>query len=363
MDGDNQADVLVIGSGMGGATFAAGLAPSARESSFWNAASVWSTARMRATRARSSNAASSGRRRNGSTAAGQPFNPGNYYYVGGNSKFYGAVLIRYRAEDFSTIVHRDGTTPGWPFAYDELEPWYTRAERLYQVRGALGFDPTEPRAFRALSASRRSRRARHRGRARAAEEGRAAPVLAAARRRHRALAERAADAVGRLSRTRDPARWMRRAAASPRRWRIQTSTLRTGVRGRAAARWRRTASGSRASRRSARASAQRSRPGSSCCRRARSIRRRCCCAAEGVANRSDTVGRHFMNHNSSAVLAVDPRTVNDFGLSEDARDQRFLSRRRQRRSAARQHPAARPGHRRRSSRPICRGRRNGRCIG
>jgi len=26
---------------------------------------------------------------------------------------------------------------------------------------------------------------------------------------------------------------------------------------------------------------------------------------------SDLVGRHFMNHNSSAVLAVDPRTVND----------------------------------------------------
>ena len=29
--------------------------------------------------------------------AGQAFNPGNYYYVGGNTKLYGAVLIRYRA--------------------------------------------------------------------------------------------------------------------------------------------------------------------------------------------------------------------------------------------------------------------------
>ena len=28
----------------------------------------------------------------------------------------------------------------------------------------------------------------------------------------------------------------------------------------------------------------------------------------GVANRSGAVGRHFMNHNCSAVLAIDPRT-------------------------------------------------------
>ncbi len=34
-------------------------------------------------------------------------------------------------------------------------------------------------------------------------------------------------------------------------------------------------------------------------------------ADKGLANRSDMVGRHFMNHNSSAVLAIDPRTVND----------------------------------------------------
>ena len=77
--------------------------------------------------------------------AGQPFNPGNYYYVGGNSKFYGAVLIRYRACDFRPIAHAEGTTPGWPFDYDELEPWYTKAESLYRVCGALGDDPTEPR--------------------------------------------------------------------------------------------------------------------------------------------------------------------------------------------------------------------------
>ena len=77
--------------------------------------------------------------------AGQAFNPGNYYYVGGNSKLYGAVLLRYRARDFAPIAYAEGATPGWPFPYEELEPWYGRAEKLYNVHGALGFDRSEPR--------------------------------------------------------------------------------------------------------------------------------------------------------------------------------------------------------------------------
>ena len=77
-------------------------------------------------------------------AGGAAFNPGNYYYVGGNSKFYGAVLIRYRKEDFAAMEHFGGVSPAWPFSYDEFEPWYSRAEQLFRVRGALGEDPTEP---------------------------------------------------------------------------------------------------------------------------------------------------------------------------------------------------------------------------
>ncbi len=75
---------------------------------------------------------------------GTPFNPGNYYVAGGNSKFYGAVLARYRAEDFAPMRHLGGTTLGWPLTYDQLEPHYQAAETLYQVRGVLGQDPTEP---------------------------------------------------------------------------------------------------------------------------------------------------------------------------------------------------------------------------
>ncbi|WP_375550276.1 GMC family oxidoreductase N-terminal domain-containing protein [Rhodophyticola porphyridii] len=75
---------------------------------------------------------------------GEPFNPGNYYCVGGNSKFYGAALIRFRETDFAPVRHMGGTTSGWPFDYAELEPWYQAAEEMYEVRGCLGEDPTEP---------------------------------------------------------------------------------------------------------------------------------------------------------------------------------------------------------------------------
>ena len=76
--------------------------------------------------------------------SGEPFQPGTYYWVGGNTKFYGASLPRFRREDFGEIVHHDGTSPAWPFTYDDLEPHYTRAERLFQVHGTTEEDPTEP---------------------------------------------------------------------------------------------------------------------------------------------------------------------------------------------------------------------------
>jgi choline dehydrogenase-like flavoprotein len=76
---------------------------------------------------------------------GQGFNPRNYYYHGGNTKFYGAVLYRYRSTDFDGVAHADGDAPAWPFRYDELSPWYDRAEQLFKVRGTLGEDPTEPK--------------------------------------------------------------------------------------------------------------------------------------------------------------------------------------------------------------------------
>ena len=63
--------------------------------------------------------------------------------MGGATKLYGAALYRLRAEDFGELQHHDGTSPAWPISYDDIEPYYTLAEQLYEVHGAHGEDPTE----------------------------------------------------------------------------------------------------------------------------------------------------------------------------------------------------------------------------
>jgi choline dehydrogenase-like flavoprotein len=55
---------------------------------------------------------------------------------------YGAALYRLRPEDFGEIHHVDGVSPAWPLSYADFEPWYTKAEWLYQVHGIHGEDPT-----------------------------------------------------------------------------------------------------------------------------------------------------------------------------------------------------------------------------
>jgi choline dehydrogenase-like flavoprotein len=77
---------------------------------------------------------------------GKDLHPHTNYYVGGNTKFYGAALFRLRKEDFGEIRHYGGISPAWPISYDDLEPYYTEAEKLYHVHGTRGEDPTEPPA-------------------------------------------------------------------------------------------------------------------------------------------------------------------------------------------------------------------------
>ncbi len=139
-----ETDVLIVGSGMGGATLAAGLAPSGLRITVLERGE-----RLADCPEARDPAAIFGRghfkpKETWNDAEGRPFNPGNYAYVGGNSKFYGAVLLRYREADFRPLRHRDGVTPGWPIAYADLEPFYTEAERLFRVRGDASADPTEP---------------------------------------------------------------------------------------------------------------------------------------------------------------------------------------------------------------------------
>src|SRR6266498_3343586 len=75
---------------------------------------------------------------------GKEFTPKQHYYVGGNTKVYGAILFRFRERDFRAIQHVDGISAAWPLDYTDFEPYYSRAEQLYQVHGERGVDPLDP---------------------------------------------------------------------------------------------------------------------------------------------------------------------------------------------------------------------------
>jgi choline dehydrogenase-like flavoprotein len=139
-------DVIIVGTGAGGGTLARRLAPTGkrilllergdwlpREPANWLAQDVFVENRYI-----SPDTWYDGQ--------GKPFQPQVHYFVGGATKLYGAALYRLRREDFGELRHHDGLSPAWPITYDELEPYYTQAEQLYEVHGARGEDPTEPHA-------------------------------------------------------------------------------------------------------------------------------------------------------------------------------------------------------------------------
>jgi choline dehydrogenase-like flavoprotein len=142
----NHFDVIIVGTGAGGGTLAHKLAPTGkrilllerggyvpREKDNWNPRAVnlegkYQTKEM------------------WHDKDGKELHPHTNYYVGGNTKFYGAALFRLRKEDFGEIRHHGGLSPAWPIRYEDLEPYYTEAERLYHVHGNRGEDPAEPPA-------------------------------------------------------------------------------------------------------------------------------------------------------------------------------------------------------------------------
>jgi choline dehydrogenase-like flavoprotein len=139
-------DVIIIGTGAGGGTLARSLASSGkrilllergdwlpREPENWLAEDVFVQNRYVSAET-------------WYDEDGKAFQPQVHYYVGGATKLYGAALYRLRVGDFGEVRHHGGISPAWPVGYDEFEPYYTRAEQLYEVHGARGEDPTEPPA-------------------------------------------------------------------------------------------------------------------------------------------------------------------------------------------------------------------------
>jgi choline dehydrogenase-like flavoprotein len=137
-------DVIVIGSGPGGGALAHRLAPTGkrilllergdylpRGRANWDAQSVFVDGAYQA-------------KETWFDKDGKEFHPGLHYFVGGNSKVYGAALLRLRERDFEEIQHKDGISPAWPLKYDDFEPYYAQAEQLFHVHGQRGEDPTEP---------------------------------------------------------------------------------------------------------------------------------------------------------------------------------------------------------------------------
>jgi len=138
-------DVIIIGSGAGGGTLAYKLAPTGkkililerggyvpREKDNWNPRAVNLQGKYQT-------------REKWRDLTGNDLHPHTNYCVGGNTKFFGAALFRLRKEDFGEIKHHGGISPAWPITYDDLEPFYSKAEKLYHVHGNAGEDPTEPR--------------------------------------------------------------------------------------------------------------------------------------------------------------------------------------------------------------------------
>src|SRR5512144_754956 len=122
-------DVIIVGTGAGGGTLARRLAPSGkrilllergdwlpREPQNWLAQDVFVDNRYVS-------------EDTWYDERGKPFQPQIHYFVGGATKLYGAALYRLRKEDLGDLQHHDGLSPAWPISYDELEPYYTKAEQ------------------------------------------------------------------------------------------------------------------------------------------------------------------------------------------------------------------------------------------
>ncbi len=136
-------DIIIIGSGAGGGTLAQRLAPTGkkililergehlpREVENWDPKTVFIDKKYNT-------------KEQWYDRRGKPFVPTTHYWVGGNTTFYGAALMRLRKGDFERVQHAGGVSPEWPIKLEDMAPYYDEAERLWRVHGKRGVDPTE----------------------------------------------------------------------------------------------------------------------------------------------------------------------------------------------------------------------------
>ncbi len=138
-------DVVVVGSGAGGASLAQRLAPTGksililergehvpREAENWSPSAVFIHNRYRA-------------KETWYDSRRRPFHPNTHYWAGGNTTFYGAALLRLREGDFAETRHKGGVSPAWPIGQGDLSTYYDEAETLWKVHGRRGADPEDPK--------------------------------------------------------------------------------------------------------------------------------------------------------------------------------------------------------------------------
>ncbi len=141
---DQYYDVIIVGTGAGGGTIAQKLAPTGKkililergdfmplEEQNRSNIDIFKRDRYHAPEQWYDN-------------TGEPFSPQMNYAIGGNTKIYGATLLRLRERDFEQVSHQAGISPEWCLKYADFEPYYTEAETLYKVHGEINGDKTEP---------------------------------------------------------------------------------------------------------------------------------------------------------------------------------------------------------------------------
>src|SRR5689334_21266032 len=110
---DFDSDAVVIGSGLGGSSFAYGLA-------------------QRGFRVAVIDEGTPIRLDAGDLSPVHQILLGKGPKIGGLTKIFGAAMYRLREQDFRATEMEAGMSPAWPISYAELEPFYAAAEKLFK---------------------------------------------------------------------------------------------------------------------------------------------------------------------------------------------------------------------------------------